>query len=586
MGALRFLLWHGMLKREKRKKNKELFPLKKVMLLILCCFLLAGSCLAADYTVTKLVSDAVVDENGTCQMTQTLDMDIQTATNEIVIPVASDARKISISGISGRSFRRDGKSYARLRPAEGFTGPVTVTISYVTEGTVEATEQGQRFTLELVSTLWEQQIDRYSFTMVLPSEVAAQPSYFSSYHADDVEDKLTTAMKGRGLSGQLRGGLLDRESFTVKLDVPQGYFPISGAGSAKGSVVGQWICGILGLLIAAAAVYYWFMFLRSGSRLRVQARTTPPETLTPADVPYLLSGAKPDFALLVCHWGSLGYLTITMNSAGRVLLRKSMSMGTERREEERKLFELLFGESDVCEAGGSRYTRTAEVAQTALKRYWVRRLFDRKSGSPMIVRAAATLVTALALMSAMIVILPPSGWKWLLVITAFVAGGACGTAVWYGCARLAVRDWLWVGIGGGALLFSYLMANLSGSVYLMLLALILCLAVGIVTRHGGRRTASGSDMVEQTRGFCRFLGHAEDQHLVEMLHRDGQYFYSMMLYAAACGQGRTFARRFGDMELENCGYLSFAGQTPSKAYPYYLRFEQLIKLLQGGRKLL
>lgn len=560
--------------------------MKKILLLILCCFFLAASCFAADHAVTKLVSDAVVEQDGTCRMTQTLELDIRTPVEEIVIPVASEARKVSVSGISAKNFRRDGNAYARLRPAEGFTGKVTVTVSYVTEGIIEVTEQGQRFTAELVSPLWEQQIDRYSFTVVLPEEVAAQPSYFSSYHADDVEDKLITATKDRAVSGQLRGGLLDRESFTLKLDVPAGYFPGIGADGEKNSNAGQWICGILGLLITAAAVYYWFMFLRSGSRLRVQARTTPPETLTPADMPYLLAGAKPDFALLVCHWGSLGYLTITVNSAGRVLLRKSMDMGSERREEERKLFEMLFADSDVCEAGGSRYGRTAEIAQTALKHYWIRRLFDRRSGSPLVLRAAATLVTALALMNAMILILPPSGFKWLLVITAFIAGGACGTAVWYGCARLAVRDWRWVGIGGAALLLCYLMANLGGGIYLMLLALILCLLTGMLTRHGGRRTASGSDMVEQTMGFCRFLGHAEDQHLVQMLSRDGQYFYSMMLYAAACGQGKTFARRFGDMELESCAYLNFGDAAPAKAELFYQRFEQLMTQLRGERKLL
>lgn len=558
--------------------------MKKILLLLICCFLLAGSVFAADFTVSKLVSDAIVEEDGTCHMTQTLELDVETA-EEMIIPVAANARKVSVSGIKASTFRRDGNVYARLRPAEGTDGKVTVTVQYVTHGTIEATEKGQTLSLELISALWERKIDRYSFSVVLPAEVAAQPSYFSSYLADEVEDKLTTAMKGRALSGQLRGGLLDREAFSLKLDVPAGYFPGYDAEDGTPNNAGQWICGILGLLITAAAVYYWVMYLRSGSRLRVQARTTPPETLTPADVPYLLAGAKPDFALLICHWGSLGYLTITENSAGRVLLRKSMPMGSERREEERKLFEMLFGESDVCEAGGNRYRRTAEIAQAALKRYWMRRLFDRGSGSPMILRGAATLVAALALMNAMMLILPNGGLKWLLVITAFVAGGACGAAVWFGCTRLAVRDWPWVGIGAGALLFLYLMANFGGGIYLMLLALALCMFVGIVTRHGGRRTAAGSDMVEQTRGFCRFLGHAEDQHLVQMLGRDGQYFYAMMLYAAACGQGRPFARRFGDMVMEACAFLTFADKTPDKAYEYYLRFEQLLQTLKGGRKL-
>lgn len=552
--------------------------MKKILLLILCLTVLAGSCLAADYTVTRLVTDAVVEKDGACQMTQTVELNIANAVEEIVIPVGTDVKKVSVTGISGKTLRKDGSTYVRLIPGEGFVGNVTASVSYRTDGAIEATEQGQSFSLELVPAMWEQQVERFSFSVVLPQETAAQPSFFSGYSADEVEDYLTVASEGRAVSGQKRGGLLDRESFTLKMDVPEGYF--SGvSGAAEDSSAGQWICGILGILIAAAAVYYWLRFLRSG-RLRVQARTNPPEGLTPAEVPYLLCGAKPDFALMVCHWGSLGYLTITANSAGRVLLRKSMEMGTERREEERKLFSLLFGSSDVCEAGGSRYRRAAEIGAGVLRQYWARRLFDRNSGSPLILRAAAVLVAALAMLNTMAILLPASGVKWLLLIAAFIAGGACGAAILYGCVRLAVKDWLYVGVGAGALLLLFLMARLGGGMYLMLLALALCLLAGFATRNGGRRTASGSDMVEQTMGFCRFLGHAEDYHLVQSCQRDGQYFYNMMLYAAACGQGRAFARRFGDMELESCAFLTFTGKTPAEASGYYAKFEQLIKMLK------
>ena len=554
--------------------------MKKIVILLACVALLVTGCLAADYTVTRLVSDAVVEEDGGSQMTQTVELKITSAVDEIVIPVGTDVKKVSVSGVKSKTFRKDGSTYVRLIPGQGFTGDIKAVVSYGVDGVVEATENGQSFTLELVGAMWDVAVERYAFSVVLPKESAAQPGFFSGYSADEVEDYLTVAMEGRAISGQKRGGLLDRESFTMKMDVPKGFFSgVSGTSQRKNGAVSQWICGVLGLLVTAAAGYYWFRFLRSG-RLRVQARTTAPESLTPAEMPYLLCGAKPDFALLVCHWGALGYLTITANSAGRVLLRKSMDMGTERREEERKLFALLFGESDVCEAGGSRYKRASEIGSGVLRQYWVRRLFDRNSGSPLILRGAAVLVSALAMLNTMAILLPPSGVKWLLLLTAFVAGGACGAAVVHGCVRLVVKDWAYAGIGGGALLLQFLVARLGGGMYLML-ALALSVFAGLMTRNGGRRTASGSDVVEQAMGFCRFLGHAEDQYLVQMLHRDGQYFYTMMLYAAVCGQGRIFARRFGDMELESCAYLTFSGKTPGQAAAFYAKFEQLLKLLKG-----
>lgn len=553
--------------------------MRKIWITVVCCFMLAAVCLGADYSVTRLITDVSVEKNGNCRVTQSVELDVKNAEGDLVIPVAESARKVTVTGPVGADIRRkEGRVYAKLKVDESFTGALTATVSYETEGQIAATEQGQQFTALLVDALWEVPTDRYSFTAVLPEEAAMEPSFFSGYHTDEVEDKLVVAVQGRAISGTLRGGLLDRESFTMQVDLPEGYF--AGVGEkAKSSGAGQWFCGICGYLILAAALVYWFMFLRSSSRLHVQARTTPPEGLTPADVPYLLCGGKPDFALLVCHWGSLGYLTVTANAAGRVLLRKSMDMGTERREEEQKLFGMLFGSADVCEVGGSRYLKTAEVAQGVLRQYWMRRLFDRASGSPLILRAAATLVAALAMMNTMMILLPASGMKWLFVLTALVAGGACGTAVWHGCIRFAVKDWKFVGIGGGAALLMYLMGRFGGGMYLMLPALLLCVFVGIFTCRGGRRTASGSDVVEQTMGFCRFLGHAEDQYLVQMLGRDGQYFYTTMLYAAACGQGTAFARRFGDMELENCAFLTFSEQVPGRADVFYQRFEQVLKMM-------
>ena len=556
--------------------------MKKLILLLLTCAILCSCALAADYSIDRLAIKAVVENKGQSSMTHTVEVKVDTPVEEIILPVGEDVKNVSLAGVSGKVFREKGVAYVRLQPGKEFTGKLEAVITYDRQGILTAAAAGQDFSLELCSNLYDRQIQRFSFSMVLPQEVEAQPSYFSSYRADDVEDDLTTAAQGRAISGQLRGGLLDHESFTVQMTVPEGFFsakPVETETAEPGAAL-QWILAIFGTLVTGAAVYYWFKTLRSG-RLKTQARTLPPEGLTPAEVPVLLADGKADFGLLVCHWGTLGYLTVSVNGAGRVLLRKSMEMGTERREEERQLFAMLFDASDVCEAGGSRYNRTAEAAVQLLQRHWGRRLFDRTSGAPMVLRAAAVLVSAMAMMTTMAVMLPPSGMKWLFVILAFVAGGACGIAAVGGCVRLGVRDWLWMGLGAGAFVMMYLMARFGGGMYLMMVAILLCAFAGIMTRFGGRRTASGSDMLEQTRGFCRFLTHAEDTHLTQMLEADGQFFYAMVLYAAACGQGAKFARRFDGLQMDACAYLTTAEESPKSASEWYGKFEALRKTMKG-----
>ena len=48
----------------------------------------------------------------------------------------------------------------------------------------------------------------------------------------------------------------------------------------------------------------------------------------------------------------------------------------------------------------------------------------------------------------------------------------------------------------------------------------------------------------RTLGFRRFLHNATDHHVKEMLRRDPQYFYKILPYAQAMGQGRHFTALF------------------------------------------
>ncbi len=551
--------------------------MRKFWICAVCCLLLCATCLAADYTVTRISADCSVRQDGSSRITQKIELEVPQKVTQFTIPVAMNARDISVEGAQAELFQQAGASYARLTFPEPFFGAMTVTAVYTVDGTVEEGETEQNYTCELLSGLWEAKVERFNFTVILPEGITQAPTFSSGYHGPDVMDAMTPppVMEGRAISGIVRGGLLDRESFSLRLTAPAGFFEV---GSPIRGDATTWIMAGVLLVLMALGLWYWFRTLRA-SRLKVQARTMPPDNLTPAEIQVILCGGRPSFGLLVCHWASLGYLTITVNSAGRILLRKCMDVGSERREDEKKLFEILFGPSDVCEACGSRYQRAAELADRALRRHWFRRLYEKNTGSVLLLRALASVMTGLALLASMNLMLPAAQLKWLFLAVAFVAGTAMGTAVYHGITRLVVRDWKWVAAGAASLVILYCMGRFGGGFAPMVIALAADIAVGLVTRRGGRHTTSGADLTERAMGFCRFLQHAEDQHLCQMLHRDPQYFYSTMLYAHSCGVGRRFARSFGDTRLEDCPWLTFSGRTAARAYPYYLQFEALLRKL-------
>ena len=554
-----------------------MIPLKRLLLVILCCILLTMGVFAADYSVSRIEADCAVSRNGSYTVLQQITLEIPKKVDEITIPVGMDVDGVTVTSANGdvHLSRHGGGTFARIKFDKPFFGELTVSVSYENRGILAEEGSKQLLTCELLCGLWEVAVERFSFIITMPDDITEEPVFTSGYRGQDIADVLVPppVTQGSAVAGQVRGGLFDRENFSATFTTPKGYFATKS--TFAGGVFAWILTGVM-LLLAGAGVYYWFTTLRS-PRLRVQARTVPPESVSPAELQSLLCGGKPSFGLLVCRWAHLGYLNITVNSAGRILLRKNMDMGSERREEDKKLFDLLFGTSDVCEACGSRWQHAADVAEKALQRYWYRRLYETSTGGVRVLRILAAALCGFAMMISLHAVLPSMGIKWLLLIVAFFAGCALGTAALWGIIRLPVRDLLWVPVGGASFLVMYLMARLGGGFLPMVLALTCVVLAAMATRFGGKLNQSGADLIERTMGFCRFLQHAEDRHLCQMLERDGQYFYSNMLYAHAAGVGKSFARRFGDSRLEACPWLVFSSKTPTRAYPYYLRFEEMLR---------
>ena len=544
------------------------------MCFLLVCFLLTAFAAAADITVSNLVTECTVRENGDMEITQNVTLEIGVQALEITLPVGTNVSKAEVVGAKSTQQQKDGCTYVTLKSSEGFSGTLPVTISYCKSGELDGDENGQNYAAELVCGLWELPSERYSFSVVFPKDLTGKPTFLSSYYGDDIEDRLTVKTEGRTVSGILRGGLMNRESFTMKLRAESGYF--TGVAVPTGAT--PWILTALCIVLIALGVFYWLRRLKSG-RLRPSARTLPPDGITAAELPFLLCGEKPDFALLLCEWATEGYLTITQNRTGRITLRKSMPMRTERRDFEQKLFSELFASADVCEVGSDRYRKVSAAAARMMRAYWVRIAYTRDSGNPLIPRILASLVSAIALLNTMNVLLPPSGAKWVLLVVSFLAGAILGSLVWYGVLRWTVRDRLWAGLGLAAFCILFLLSR-AGGFATMLLALAADVLAAYATRSGGKRTASGSDMIEQCLGFSRFLGHVEEEHLQAMIPQDPLYFYRTMLYACACGADRHVAQKAATSVLDRCEWFTAADGTSAVAPEFASQLRDLRKALR------
>ena len=540
------------------------------LLLFLLLALTTGA--AAAGTITDLRTDCLVAGNGSCQVTQTVTIEFTGIEQSLTIPLGANAKRASIAGYHAQKTVEDGYTLFQLKDDAGFAGSRTFTVTYTLSGLVTETDGEQTLNLPLLCPKWDYPIEHFSFTVTMPKDIETVPGFSSGYYGDVIEDYMTAARQGAVLLGDLDTTLKDHESLTMTLALGPRYFTGTYSGWSA-----NWVAAAFCILFALLALGYWFLTLRS-PRLSVSSRSLPPDSALPCDLPFLLAGAKPDFNMLLCHWASLGYLSIAVDPQGHVSLLRHMYMGNERRGLECKLFAALFARADRCDGASIHYKNTAKSAAGALARFWGRRLYERGSGNVLVMRALAALCSGVALLSAASFLLPVLPLRWLVLALCFVLGAAMSACVQLAAIRWYLRHVPVLALGGVCAVAMLVLGNLSGTFPLMLLAAALSALTGVLTRHGGQRSRAGGRLLGQVLGFRQFLRRVTPSHLLMRLQRDPQYFYRTLPYAEAMGLGAMFARKFGDTELDPCEWYN-EPNLPRTAEGFYEKLKETLALL-------
>ena len=564
-------MWYGEAKSRKGASAIRKFCL--ILTLALCLSLLCVTAFAESGSISNMKTDCVVRKDGSCEVTQTLTVALDTLEKELRFPLGEHVSGADVSGYRTSRSDANGITVLTLKSKTGLTGMRTFTVNYTMDKLVSEENGAQTLTLPLLCAKWEYPIERYDFTVTMPAEFSAEPAFESGYTADVIEDYMTWTKTGTVLSGSVSQPLRDHEALTLRLEVGVDYF--SGSHSTWSA---DWTTTILIFVFSALAVFYWLRFLRSAP-LQRGTRKLPPDSSNPGDLPFLLCGGKADFNMLVMHWAALGYISVYVNKQGNVIFRKRVEMGNERRKTECRLFSDLFLQSDLCDGASLRYKQTAEKAMQILPRAWVRRLYSRESGNPVLMQALSCIVGAIALLFTMSVMLPQMPVRVLVLMLFFVLGGAANWLVglvwrsWY--LGRKVQFALSIAVGFALLL----LGRFGGGLGTMILSIALALFTGRQTMHGGKRTEAGTQAISQALGFRRFLRQISENRVQMMLRDDPQYFYKNLPYAMAIGQGAAFAERFGEVQLDACDWYAEAGELPRNAGGFYRHLKETEELL-------
>lgn len=527
--------------------------------------------LAGETAIRRLEITGIVDEKGTANISMNIQMHVVGVVEQLRFAMPENAKDREIAGFRTKSSSENGLRYLTVSNSSGFTGDQTFTLTYSLPGLVSKGEESQKLELPLLAAQ-DYRVGQVALAVNLPKNFTSFPSFTSGYYGEIIEDYMEFSASGKAVVGTVNVILQDSDSLTMSLTVPEGYF----AGRYKEGGLSK-VLTVVVILLVVLALLYWWRTLQS-TALRPQARTLPPDGVNPGDLPYLLAGGNADFNMLVSHWATLGYLSFYVNKSGHVILRRRMSMGNERRAYERKLFDLLFGNDNLCDGASVRYKKVGERAMAVLPRYWGKRLYDKRSGSPFLAKLLCCLASAFATVIAMDAV-GPEKLHGLFLIVGFVAGFALCWLMQSAFGRFYLGDWVRVAIGCCCGLLLLILGGLGGIALTMAPTVAVAAFIGWQTTHGGRRSPYGQEVISQTMGFRRFLLHVSEHHLLQMLRRDPQFFYKMLPYAEAMGQGRRFVALFHDVQLEPCQWYEAARGTPTTASAFYDHYLETLDML-------
>ena len=497
---------------------------------------------------SSVTSFATVAADGSCQVSLTVTLHLEQPMEELYFPVPKAATAVTLNGARVSAPQNgDARQVNLSKAVRNVVGDVTVNVQFSLRDVITA---GEEDTLQMQVPLlygFSYPVQKMEFSVTLPGPVENLPGFNSGYHQNRIEEDLSYTVNGPTVSGSTIRALKDKETLTMTMTVSETMFPRTIAQS----VDYHWATVAM-LICAAAALLYWLvtMFNRPGL---ARTQTEPPQGYHAGNLGSALAGTGFDLTMAVLEWAQLGYVLIHVKKK-RVLLYKQMDMGNERSVTERKWFKKLFAKGDKVDTSEYRYANLCRMAGKKPDR-WSERM-KRWNGNPRIFRALTAGAAMFGSVGIAVALADGAALQGLLMVAFGALGAVSGWYIQLLGYGILLRDKRALTVSMLHIAAWLLLSLLAGDVTTGCLMLVLVAALSLLLAWGGRRTSLGRLVQMQTLGFARYLQTADKKQLQRLCHSDPMYFFRLVPGALALGREKTFAKKFGDLRLESCPYLT------------------------------
>lgn len=491
---------------------------------------------------------ATVSSDGSCQVSLTVAVHLEQAMDKLSFPVPADASGVLLNGGRVTTSKSGGARQVSLnRLVRNVVGDLTFNVQYTLRDVIHSTEND---TLEMQLPLlsgFAYPVQYIEFSVTMPGQLETRPSFVSGYHQTGIEEHLQYDVSGATVTGKSLQPMKDHETLTMTMPVTETMFPqgVTQTQDYSWSEMAMLIC-------AGLALVYWVITLWNRPGF-AKLQSNPPQGCCAGTLSTVLTAGGGDLSMMVLSWAQLGYVLIHVKGK-RIVLYKQMEMGNERSETELRYFRKLFGKRDRVDTSDARY---AQLCLTAAKKpEGAGELLRRFNGNPMVFRALAAGIGLFGGVSIAVALADGAALQGVMMVLMGLLGAVSGWQMQSIGKGIFLRDkrsirfflsvgsiWVILSVIGGAMKLGLWMVG----------GLLLA---GILLAWGGRRTAVGRQAQMQTLGFARYLRTVDSARLRRICGSDPEYFFRMAPAAMALGLEKTFAKRFGDMRLERCPYLT------------------------------
>ena len=522
-----------------------------------------------------------VNAEGDALITMQVMLRLESNYQNLYFPLPANAQNITLNGSKVTTSKSSSATLVNIsRITEGYMGDATMRFEYTVpeavqvnkDSVLEMLKKGQDVKDRLLLTLpllsgFELPVENLNFTVTMPAgKMSHAPSFTSVYRQSSIESDLTILpITGSQIIGTSKTVMNDREGITMTMIVPEEMFPTVSTYVRNGNPE------LLPIgIFAGLALVYWVLMLRTLPIRRMET-TTAIEGVTAGELGCRLTLAGSDLTMMVFTWAQLGYLIISADDNGQVLLHKRMDMGNERGPFENKVFRQLFGNRRVVDATGNTYAKLC--LKTAKQVPQAHNVFRGNSGNIKIFRGLACVCQIFAGICVAMNMAPRLWLATIMAVILGVFGAITGWMIQEIAYRTHLRGKVPVLMGLICIVIWTILGLLSGQVWIPLGVSLGNWVYGYFAAYGGRRSELGRHDAGQVLGLRKHLKRLPKGSVNRLMINDPEYFFNYAPYALAMGVMPNFARAFGGRKLDQCPYLitSVSGKRTAEEWGHIMQ---------------